>query len=66
MIDPGFALNYGAGIARRKDPDDTLKAMLKRADATLYLAKAEGPARTLAALGPGRMEEHPALVSAFG
>jgi len=43
----GFAVSYSAGIARRIGPDDSLDAMLKRADATLYRAKGEGRARTL-------------------
>lgn len=43
----GFALEYSAGIALRTGPDDTLEAMLRRADATLYRAKGEGRARTL-------------------
>lgn len=47
----GFDLSYSAGIAMRGSPDDTLKAMLRRADATLYRAKAQGRARTLDARG---------------
>ncbi|MEO7338959.1 MAG: GGDEF domain-containing protein [Caldimonas sp.] len=47
----GFALAYSAGIAMRTSPDDTLGAMLKRADATLYSAKGQGRARTLDAEG---------------
>ena len=43
----GFALGYSAGIAMRAGPGDTLAAMLKRADDTLYVAKAQGRARTL-------------------
>lgn len=43
----GFALSYSAGIAMRTVPDDTLQAMLRRADATLYRAKVQGRARTL-------------------
>lgn len=43
----GFALAYSAGIAIRKSADDTLAAMLKRADKTLYSAKAQGRSRTL-------------------
>jgi diguanylate cyclase (GGDEF)-like protein len=43
----GFDLSYSAGIAMRASPDDTLPAMLRRADATLYRAKAQGRARTL-------------------
>lgn len=39
--------SYSAGIAMRNSPDDTLAAMLKRADATLYNAKAQGRSRTL-------------------
>ncbi|MEP7101747.1 MAG: GGDEF domain-containing protein, partial [Burkholderiales bacterium] len=47
----GFALDYSAGIAMRTAPDDTLEAMLRRADTTLYRAKAEGRARTLDEMG---------------
>ena len=43
----GFELSYSAGIAMRTGPDDTLPAMLRRADATLYRAKAQGRSRTL-------------------
>jgi diguanylate cyclase (GGDEF)-like protein len=43
----GFAIDYSAGIAKRARADDTLAAMLKRADAMLYRAKALGRARTL-------------------
>ncbi len=42
----GFALSYSAGIAMRTAFDDSLQAMLARADATLYRAKAQGRART--------------------
>lgn len=47
----GFPLAYSAGIAMRTSPDDTLAAMLKRADATLYSAKEQGRSRTLDAQG---------------
>jgi len=47
MRELGFALNYSAGIANRTGLDDTLDALLKRADATLYRAKGQGRARTL-------------------
>lgn len=47
----GYALSYSAGIAMRTSADDTLSAMLRRADATLYAAKAQGRARTLDAQG---------------
>lgn len=47
----GFELAYSAGIAIRQSTDDTLEAMLKRADGTLYNAKAQGRARTLDAQG---------------
>lgn len=47
----GFELGYSAGIALRTGPHDTLTAMLGRADATLYRAKAQGRARTLDAQG---------------
>ena len=43
----GFALSYSAGIAMRKTPTDTLAALLSKADAMLYNAKAQGRARTL-------------------
>ncbi|MBA3591612.1 GGDEF domain-containing protein [Methylibium sp.] len=42
----GFALSYSAGIAMRTAFDDSVQAMLARADATLYRAKAQGRART--------------------
>lgn len=47
----GFELSYSAGIAMRASQDDTLEAMLSRADSTLYRAKAQGRARTLDAQG---------------
>ena len=47
----GYALGYSAGIALRHGADDTLPAMLRRADANLYAAKAQGRARTLNAEG---------------
>jgi diguanylate cyclase (GGDEF)-like protein len=47
----GFQLSYSAGIAMRTSSHDTLEAMLKRADATLYSAKAQGRSRTLDAQG---------------
>jgi diguanylate cyclase (GGDEF)-like protein len=47
----GFDINYSAGIATRESADDTLDSMLKRADTNLYLAKAQGRARTLDAEG---------------
>ncbi len=47
----GFPLAYSAGIAMRTSPDDTLAAMVKRADATLYSAKEQGRSRTLDAQG---------------
>jgi diguanylate cyclase len=47
----GFDINYSAGIATRESAGDTLDAMLKRADANLYRAKAQGRARTLDAEG---------------
>ncbi|HWH84208.1 MAG TPA: GGDEF domain-containing protein [Burkholderiaceae bacterium] len=43
----GFPLGYSAGIAPRESPDDTLDALLKRADANLYVAKQQGRGRTL-------------------
>ncbi|GLS97814.1 hypothetical protein GCM10007918_51060 [Piscinibacter gummiphilus] len=48
----GHDLTYSAGIAMRASRDDTLDAMLRRADATLYVAKAQGRARTLDAHMP--------------
>jgi len=45
----GFPLAYSAGIAVRKSAEDSLEAMLRRADATLYSAKAQGRSRTLEA-----------------
>ena len=48
----GFELTYSAGIAMRLAPSDTLEAILRRADATLYRAKAKGRDRTLADAGP--------------
>jgi diguanylate cyclase (GGDEF)-like protein len=47
----GFPLAYSAGIATRNSPEDTLEAMLKRADAMLYSAKSQGRARTVDAHG---------------
>jgi diguanylate cyclase (GGDEF)-like protein len=46
----GFPLEYSAGIAVRCSADDSLAAMLRRADASLYGAKAQGRSRTLGAL----------------
>lgn len=47
----GFDLSYSAGIAMRTSSHDTLETMLKRADTTLYNAKAQGRSRTLDAQG---------------
>ena len=47
----GFELSYSAGVAMRRSADDTLEAMLRRADSTLYSAKAQGRACTLNAQG---------------
>jgi diguanylate cyclase (GGDEF)-like protein len=43
----GYGLDYSAGIAISAPMDDTLEAMLRRADAALYSAKALGRACTL-------------------
>lgn len=43
----GHELSYSAGIALRVSAEDTLEAMLRRADAALYGAKALGRSRTL-------------------
>jgi diguanylate cyclase (GGDEF)-like protein len=43
----GYPLNYSAGIAISGPADDTLEAMLRRADVALYSAKALGRACTL-------------------
>ena len=51
----GFPLEYSAGIAVRSSTEDTLEAMLRRADATLYSAKAQGRSRTLEA-GEARLQ----------
>jgi diguanylate cyclase (GGDEF)-like protein len=45
----GHQLSYSGGIAMHASADDTLEAMLRRADATLYSAKALGRSRTLTA-----------------
>ena len=45
----GFPLAYSAGIAVRSSAEDSLEGMLRRADATLYSAKAQGRSRTLEA-----------------
>jgi diguanylate cyclase (GGDEF)-like protein len=47
----GFDVTYSAGIAMRTSQHDTLEAMLRRADATLYSAKAQGRSRTLDSQG---------------
>jgi diguanylate cyclase (GGDEF)-like protein len=47
----GFGLGYSAGVAIRRSADDSLAAMLKRADTRLYGAKAQGRSRTLDAQG---------------
>jgi diguanylate cyclase (GGDEF)-like protein len=43
----GHEISYSAGVAMRDSSDDTLEAMLRRADAALYSAKALGRSRTL-------------------
>jgi diguanylate cyclase (GGDEF)-like protein len=45
----GHALDYSAGVSTRAHGADTLDAMLRRADAALYQAKAQGRSRTLGA-----------------
>ena len=47
MRDLGFELSYSAGIAMRRTDNDTISDMLRRADATLYSAKALGRGCTL-------------------
>ncbi len=51
LVELGFEVSYSAGIAMRTSPLDTLEDLLKRADVTLYRAKAQGRARTLDARG---------------
>ena len=51
LAELGFEVSYSAGIAMRMSPLDTLDALLKRADVTLYRAKAQGRSRTLDARG---------------
>jgi diguanylate cyclase (GGDEF)-like protein len=51
LAELGFDISYSAGISTRESPEDRLDAMLKRADANLYRAKAQGRARTLDADG---------------
>jgi len=53
----GHTLDYSAGVAVRLAPDDTLEAMLRRADVALYRAKALGRGRTVAAPWPGEQLE---------
>jgi diguanylate cyclase (GGDEF)-like protein len=38
----GFELSYSAGIAMRMSDDDTIEAMLQRADGAMYRAKQQG------------------------
>jgi diguanylate cyclase (GGDEF)-like protein len=52
----GFPLAYSAGIAVRASADDALEAMLRRADASLYGAKAQGRSRTLGAAAGTQLE----------
>ena len=51
LLELGHPLSYSAGIAVRAAGDDTLEAMLRRADERLYSAKAAGRSRTLDAEG---------------
>lgn len=57
----GFELSYSAGTALFEGPDDTLAAMLKRADENLFVAKRQGRSRTLHADGSSTFGD-----SAFG
>jgi diguanylate cyclase (GGDEF)-like protein len=43
--DPAVAFDFSAGVAVRTDDDNSIEALLRRADAALYEAKAEGRAR---------------------
>ncbi|KQQ31041.1 hypothetical protein ASF61_17590 [Duganella sp. Leaf126] len=43
----GFDLSYSAGIALRLADDDTIEAMLQRADSAMYCAKQRGRGMTL-------------------
>lgn len=48
----GFALSYSGGVAMRLHDNDTIDAMLERADVALYKAKSQGRGRTLASAAP--------------
>ncbi|MFJ2990150.1 GGDEF domain-containing protein [Collimonas sp. NPDC087041] len=56
----GHEMTYSAGIAIRTSADDTLEAMLRRADVMLYSAKAQGRSRTLDAQGKPLLQEETA------
>ena len=47
LAELGFEIGYSAGVSHWHDGQDSLDAMLKRADAALYRAKDAGRARTL-------------------
>jgi diguanylate cyclase (GGDEF)-like protein len=51
VLELGFEVTYSAGIAMRTSSHDSLDAMLRRADAMLYAAKAQGRSRTLDSQG---------------
>ncbi|WP_140635161.1 GGDEF domain-containing protein [Methylibium rhizosphaerae] len=44
-VDPAVAFDFSAGVAVRTDADTSIEDLLRRADAALYAAKAEGRAR---------------------
>ncbi|MBL0728125.1 diguanylate cyclase [Piscinibacter sp. HJYY11] len=50
-------LDYSAGVATRQASDTTMDALLLRADAALYQAKAEGRGRLVESPGPSEQHE---------